>query len=87
MSDTEQTMDKKARLIGLLARIAGEATSLDLVRMMVNRPGVVNGVDWQKWWNHASWKELGRLNKQLESLLDNDPELCRLHDQAADMEF
>lgn len=87
MSEMEQTKDKKTRMIGLLARVAGEAAALDVVRMMVKRPGVTNGVDWQKWWNHPSWKELDRLNKQLEALLDSDPELQRLHDEAADAEL
>ena len=80
-------MDKKTRLIAILCQMAGEALALDAVRMMVNRPCVINGIDWQTWWKHPSWKELGRLNKRLQKLLNADPELRCLYEDAMDSEL
>ena len=36
--------------------------SLDMLRMTVNRAGVIEGMDWQDWWRHPSWEELDRLD-------------------------
>ena len=80
-------MDKKTRMIGILGQMAGGAMALDMLRMTVNRPGVINGIDWQKWWQHGSWKELNRLNKELEKLLNADPELRCLYEDAIDSEL
>lgn len=43
--------------------MVAEATALNMLRMPVNRPGAVNGLEWQDW-KHPSWKELDRLDSR-----------------------
>jgi len=83
--ETKETITNETKLLSLLSKIESEAGALALVRLMVNRPGVKNGVSFEKFWKHPSWTEIDRLRGNIVGLLLDDPALGKKFDASLDM--